>query len=110
MQNNNTSIIMNLVTIKAFDSMAHLGVVRSYLESEGIECFVKDELIGLSGVAVGIGDLSVKLQVIDTDVEEAIRLLLEGGYAKPKDFEADETMLRLSGYYEKIRRFFKGKE
>ncbi|MDR1811099.1 MAG: DUF2007 domain-containing protein [Prevotella sp.] len=100
---------MDLVTIKTFNTMTSLGILRSYLESEGIECFVQDEFIGTL-YGVGTGDLSIKLQVKEADVKEALRLLYESGYARPEDYAVDETMLKLSRYYEKIQRFFKRKE
>src|SRR4051812_2015968 len=34
----------DLVTIKTFSYSTELAVIRARLESEGIECFVKDEL------------------------------------------------------------------
>ncbi|GAB6011920.1 putative signal transducing protein [Viscerimonas tarda] len=100
---------MELITIKTFETITSLGIVKSYLESEDIECFVKDEFMGTVYAGMGVSSLSIKLQVRDSDVEKAIQLLIEGGYARPEDYEVDKTMLRLSKYYERIVDFFKRK-
>lgn len=101
---------MKLVTVIAFDNITRLGLVRSYLESEGIECFVKDEFMGTIYSAVGVNELRMKIQVKETDVDEAIRLLIEGGFARSEDYQIDETMLRLSKYYQKFADLFKRKK
>lgn len=98
---------MDLVTIKTFDNITNLGLVQSYLESEGIESYVKDEHLGQVYSGAGIGSLRIKLQVRAEDAEAAAHILIKGGYAKPEDFELDETMLKLSRFFEKISRWFK---
>jgi hypothetical protein len=76
----------NLVTLLTFNFQHELAVVRGHLESEGIECFVQDELINqiqpFYANAVG----GIKLQVKDSDFDLAMEIVKEAGYieeAKP---------------------------
>lgn len=100
---------MELITIKTFDNITSLGLVQSYLESEGIESYIKDEHLGQVYSGAGISSLRIKLQVREEDVESAIQILIQGGYAKPEDFEPDETMLKLSRLLEKVSNWLKRK-
>ena len=64
-----------------------VAVIRGRLESEGITCFVKDELTvqvnPLYSNAIG----GVKLQVKESDLNQAIEILKETGYIKDKDIQ-----------------------
>lgn len=63
------------VTVAVFSLPHEYAVVKARLESEGIPCFAKDERTVLySNVNSGI-----KLQVPNTDVEEALEILSEAG-------------------------------
>jgi hypothetical protein len=73
-----------------------LLVPRSLLESEGIECFTVDELTTQVYPIAGIG--GVKLQVKEEDVEEAVKILVDGGFLIEED-------LKPSGLYESIGKF-----
>ena len=63
------------VTVLTVGLPQHMWVIRTRLESEGIECFAKDELTvqsdNLYSNAVG----GVKLQVQEDDVPRAIEIL-----------------------------------
>ena len=74
-----------LVNIRTFSQSTDFEMVKSYLESMGIECFGRDEIINRSYFANVNG--GVKLDVRASQAEEAIKLLMEGGYLKPEDFE-----------------------
>ena len=100
---------MELVTIKTFDSITSLGITQSYLDSEGIESYVKDEFMGQVYAGAGVDSFKIKLQVEQKDVEQAIKLLIEGGFAKPEDYEVDKTMLKLSRFLDKVSNLFKRK-
>ena len=73
------------VNIRTFSQSADFEMVKAYLESMGIECFGRDEIINRAYLANVNG--GVKLDVIESQAEEAIKLLLEAGYLKPEDFE-----------------------
>lgn len=94
-----------LLTIRSFSSSTDFEVVKSYLESCGIECFGKDEIISRSYISSATG--GVKLQVRTEQAEEAVKLLFEAGYLKKEDFEPSAEMK----WMEKILKIFsKNKE
>jgi hypothetical protein len=70
----------DFVTIATFTYPTELVIFRGRLESEGIECFVKDEFTvqvnNLLSNAIG----GIKLQVKNSDVNKAIAILKDGGY------------------------------
>lgn len=101
---------MKLVTIKSFDNITQTGLVQSYLESEGIESYIKDEYIGSTYSGSGVSSLRIKLQVEEKDVTKAIQILIDAGYAKPEDYEIDKTTLKLSRFFERISNWFKKKQ
>jgi len=100
---------MALVTIKTFSSNIELTLVKSYLESEGIECFVQDELTNQVYAGM-INELHAKLQVDEQDAAEAINLLISKGYAKKEDYEMPESMLWLDKLRRSILKFFGKKD
>ena len=66
---------MDLVTIKAFDESMQAHLVKSKLESEGIECWLLDDhsvsVQPWASFALG----GVKLQVREADLERANEIL-----------------------------------
>ncbi len=80
----------DLVTIKVFNFRNDLYLAKSFLESEGIECFVKDEFIN-QVYPLGNNEFGIKLQVHTEQAERAIGLLIEGGFAKKEDYEIPEA-------------------
>ena len=93
----------NLVTIRTFSSSVDFQMVKAYLESLGIECFGRDEVMNRAYLANVNG--GVKLLVEESKADEAIKLLMEGGYLKPEDFEPSPEMK----WAEKIINFFRNK-
>lgn len=59
-----------------------LYIIKGRLESEGIECFIKDELTVQSNNSWSNAVGGVKLQVKQQDVRRAVKLLTELGYIK----------------------------
>lgn len=80
----------DLVTIRTFSSSIDFEMVKSYLESSGIECFGRDEIINRAYLANVNG--GVKLEVRKEQAEEAMKLLFDGGYLKVEDFEPSTEM------------------
>lgn len=75
-----------------FPHEAHLA--KTYLESEGIECFIKDELtaqINIYSNAVG----GAKLLVRETEYEQGIELLIKGGFIHEPDKKAEPVEIIL---------------
>jgi len=87
-----------LITLRSFSLSTEFEIVKSYLESCGIECFGQDEIINRDYVNANGG---IKLQVRTGQAEEAIELLMEAGYLKPEDFEPTTEMK----WVEKVLKF-----
>jgi len=77
------------VTVLTVQYPQQLWIIKGRLESEGIQCFVKDELTvqayNLYSNAVG----GVKLQVQKQDVERAVEILTDLGYIKEEPIKPD---------------------
>ena len=86
-----------LVIIRTFTDYNDFAIAKSYLESFDVECFGQDEIYSKGGV---------KLQVRSEQVDEAIKLLFDGGYLKKEDFEPSVEMK----FVEKILNYFRRKD
>ena len=98
--------MQELITIKTFNTHADLGVVRSYLEAAGIRCFVADEYINTVNPFYTNASGGIKLQVAEDDAPEAARLLVEGGFATPEDFDPPREMVAVGRALERIKKAF----
>jgi hypothetical protein len=78
-----------LVTVLRVSYPQELWIIKGRLESEGIECFIQDELTvqaySLYSNAIG----GVKLQVFEKDEQNALALLTELGYLKEEPIRTD---------------------
>jgi len=92
-----------LVTIRTFSQSIDFEMAKSYLESCGINCFGKNEIINRA--YIDLVDGGIQLQVPDNQVENAIKLLFEKGYLKAEDFEPSPEMK----WMEKLLNHFKRK-
>ncbi len=70
------------MTVLTFTYPHELAIVRGRLESEGIECFVADELTAQVNPFYSNAIGGVKLQVRESDIERATEILKESGYIK----------------------------
>jgi len=90
------------VTVLTFTFASELAIVRGRLESEGIACSVKDELMiqvnPLASNAFG----GVKLQVLESDLPRAIEILKETGYIKDEDLQPPKELVSLGKILSKI--------
>jgi Zn finger protein HypA/HybF involved in hydrogenase expression len=68
------------VTVLTFTFVHEVAIVRSRLESEGILCFVQDELTAQVAPFYSGAIGGVKLQVRESDLNQAIEILKETGY------------------------------
>ena len=68
---------MDLITVKSSHYQTDLLVLKSKLESEGISCYLKNELT--SQILNHIPAFVVELQVKDSDVEQVKTIMLEMG-------------------------------
>lgn len=93
-----------LVTVRTFSKSIDFELAKSYLESCGIECFGKNEIINRA--YVDLVDGGIQLQVKKEQLEEAVKLLFEKGYLKAEDFEPIAEMKWMG----KVLDFFKKKK
>lgn len=80
---------MRFVTIKESHYQADLVVLKSHLESEGIQCLLKNELT--SQVLNYVPSFLVELQVPDTDIERVKEIMVETG-----EWQSEVTKLECS--------------
>ncbi len=75
---------MDLVTIKSFDNYFSANIYLTRLQSEGIECYLKDEYTVTIDPILSNAIGGIKLVVKNEDAEEASRLvkLIDEGYLK----------------------------
>jgi Putative prokaryotic signal transducing protein len=77
---------MRLVTVAIFNASFNAHLAQGRLQADGIECYIQDEhaiqLNPFYNAALG----GIKLQVKDTDVEQAVFMLRQFGY--PTVFDA----------------------
>ena len=64
-----------LITICRFNWLIDAYPVASRIESEGVDCFLPDEMLARSSYNHFIGNSRIKLQVRKEDVARAIRIL-----------------------------------
>ena len=68
---------MKLITVKQSRYAADLAVLKSRLESEGIACWLKNELT--SQVINYVPSIYAELQIEEADVERVKKILMETG-------------------------------
>jgi hypothetical protein len=88
----------NLVTVITYSEPTEMLIPKSLLESEGIECFVIDEMMSRLYPTGAVG--GIKLQVREQVAEQAVKILIDGGFLK-------EEELKPSGLYEFVGRILK---
>jgi hypothetical protein len=90
------------ITILTFTYPYEFAIVRGRLESEGIECFVKDELTVQVNPFYSNAIGGIKLQVRKRDWEQALKILTETGYIKEADLQPAPSLLNLQRFLSKI--------
>jgi len=92
----------NFVTIRTFENSADLDIVKSYLESFGIQCFIKDEFANRTYIPSAVG--GIKLQVQQSDLEKAVEHLLDGGFLTQEDLEPSTAIKWIDKLLNKFRK------
>ena len=93
-----------LVTIRAFSNSVDFEMAKVYLESCNIECFGKDELTNRAYIANAVG--GAKLQVREDQFEEALKLMIEGGYLTTEDLETSPELKWAGKVIDSIKHLF----
>ncbi len=73
---------MSFVTIQTYTYPNEMSIVRGLLESEGIETFVRDEIISQVNPFYANAVGGIKLQVHEEDYLRAREILVEKGFIK----------------------------
>ena len=101
--------MQELVTIKTFNTHADLGVVQSYLEAAGIRCSSWTSTSTRSIRFTPMPRAASSRKCPKARHPEAARLLIEGGFAKPEDFEVPREMVAIGKALERIKKIFNKK-
>jgi hypothetical protein len=88
---------MELVTIQTYTYPQDMAIVRSLLESEGIETFVLDEVISQVNPFYANAVGGIKLQVESRDVQKAMEVLQEKGFINKPASQTPAFEDKLSG-------------
>jgi len=97
----------NLITILTFTYPQELAIVRGRLESEGIECFVQDELTVQVNLLYSNAIGGIKLQVRESDAAKALEILKSLGYIQDEDVSPSKFLSKLNSFTSKIPFFSK---
>ena len=95
-----------LITIRSFNTLNDLYMAKSFLESQGIECYTKDEFVSQVYATTNIVN-GVKLEVPYEQAEQAIKLLIEGGFATEEDYKIPEGMKTTEKVIDWLKNLFK---
>ena len=93
----------NFITVLTFSYPSEAAIIRGRLEAEGIECFVQDELTVQVNPFYSNAVGGVKLQVRESDLEQAVEILKEAGYIKEEDFKPSKLELFLQKIFSKFQ-------
>lgn len=82
---------VKLITLRTFDNPINAHILKSRLESEGVECFLFDENISTLNLIYAAAVGGVKLNIKSIDIEKANSILSEVDNADLTD-DNDEIM------------------
>lgn len=87
----------NMVEIARFQYPADAQTLMSLLRSEGIECYLRNEISSqIMGGYVDIG--GARVEILESDVPRALQIMEEGGYDIPKENEEPEQIKAVAGW------------
>jgi hypothetical protein len=91
-------------TVLTVSYPSEVAIIRGRLESEGIECFVQDELTVQVNPFYSNAVGGVKLQVRESDVPQAFEILKETGYIKEEDLKPSPMLVFIDKILSKFRK------
>jgi DNA-directed RNA polymerase subunit RPC12/RpoP len=91
------------VTVLTFTFVHEVAIIRGRLEAEGITCFVKDEFTAQVQPFYSNAIGGVKLQVRESDLNQAIEILKETGYIKDEEIQPPPELFRLNKHVDNQR-------
>ena len=80
----------SFVTVLTFTYPSEAAVIRGRLASEGIFCFLKNEMAAQANPFYSNAFCGVELQVKRSDLNRAIDILKEAGYIKEKNWQPEK--------------------
>jgi len=80
------------ITVLTVTFPHEVAVIRGRLEAEGIICFVKDELTVQVNPFYSNAIGGVKLQVLESDLNQTVEILKETGYIKEENLQTSEEL------------------
>jgi hypothetical protein len=90
-----------MVEIARFTYPADAQTLMALLRSEGIECYLRDELS--SQIMGGYADIGgARVEILESEVQHALDVMKEGGYEIPKENEEPEGVQTVSGFAKHI--------
>ena len=95
------------VTIKTFTYPSEAYILRGKLESEGVVCFLKDELNVQTNPMNSNAYGGVKLQVKESDIQQTIEILKAGGYKLDDDSSPPKFFVNIASRTSNIPLFKK---
>lgn len=85
-----------IVEIARFTYPADAQPLMALLRSEGIECYLRNELsTQLMAGYVDVG--GARVEILESDVARAMEIMEEGGYAIPREDEQAEPIKQVAG-------------
>lgn len=86
-----------MVEIARFTYPAEAQTLLALLRSEGIECYLRNELS--SQLMAGYIDVGgARIEILEADVPRAMQIMEEGGYELPAENEEAETIHQVTGW------------
>ena len=86
-----------IVEIARFTYPADAQPLMALLRSEGIECYLRNELS--SQIMAGYVDVGgARVEILESDVPRAMKIMEEGGYALPREYEHAEPVEQVAGF------------
>lgn len=77
-----------MVEIAEFSFPADAQTLMALLRSEGIECYLRNELT--TQIMAGYADVGgARLEILEKDLPRALEIMREGGYPLPEDLSAE---------------------
>lgn len=85
-----------IVEIARFTYPADAQPLMALLRSEGIECYLRNELT--TQIMAGYADVGgARVEILESDVAHALEIMEEGGYAIPREDEQAEPIKHMAG-------------
>ena len=81
------------ITVLTVTFPHEVAVIRGRLEAEGITCFVKDELTVQVNPFYSNAIGGVKLQVLESELNQAVEILKETGYIKEENMQTFDEQI-----------------